>query len=112
MEIIREFVHERDWEKYHKPASLAVSTSIEAAELLELFQWLTDEEVENYLVNPQFRMKLSDEIADVLIYLLRLADVVDIDPAKAVLEKLKSNADRYPAEKWKGKIPNKTKNPR
>ena len=109
---IREFVRKRDWEKYHKPASLAISASIEAAELLELFQWLNDEEIETYLDDSQFRSKLSDEIADVLIYVLRLADVVEIDPARAILRKLKQNEEKYPEESWRGRIPSKTKNPR
>ncbi|MFW9846691.1 MAG: nucleotide pyrophosphohydrolase [Candidatus Thorarchaeota archaeon] len=109
MEVIREFVKERGWEKYHQPESLAVSASIEIGELLELFQWLEDSEIEDYLKNDDYRSKLSAEIADVLIYMIRLADVTGIDPTEAVLQKMKENTKKYPSEKWHERIPSKVK---
>ena len=109
MGIIREFVKERGWERFHKPESLAVSASIEIGELLELFQWLEDSEIEDYLKDDEYRSKLAAEIADVLIYILRLADVTGINPTDAVLEKMKSNSKRYPSEEWHERIPSKTK---
>jgi NTP pyrophosphatase (non-canonical NTP hydrolase) len=109
--IIRDFVKERGWEKYHKPESLAVSASIEIGELLELFQWLEDEEIEGYLKDEEFRSRLSSEIADVMIYMLRLADVTGINPTDAILRKMRKNEKKYPSEEWYSRIPSKTKEP-
>lgn len=112
MEIIREFVRARGWERFHKPESLAVSASIEIGELLELFQWLDDSEIEDYLKNEKYRSKLSEEIADVLIYIIRLADVTGINPTNAILNKLESNAKKYPSKEWHERIPSKVKESR
>ena len=109
MKVIREFVKERGWEKYHKPESLAVSASIEIAELLELFQWLEDKEIEGYLKDEGFRSRLSSEIADVMIYMLRLSDVTGINPTDAILGKMKKNEEKYPSDEWHSRIPSKTK---
>ena len=109
MSIIREFVKERGWERYHRPESLAVSASIEIGELLELFQWLDDEEIERYLRDDAFRFRLASEIADVMIYLLRLADVTGINPSDAILDKMKENEKKYPSDKWHSRIPSKTR---
>ncbi|MFX1262515.1 MAG: nucleotide pyrophosphohydrolase [Promethearchaeota archaeon] len=106
---IREFVEERGWEKYQKPASLAVSASIEIGELLELFQWLDDEEIDGYLKDEAYRSKLASEIADVMIYILRLADVTGISPSDAILRKMKENEKKYPSDKWHSRIPSKTR---
>jgi dCTP diphosphatase len=106
---IREFVKERGWEKYQKPESLAVSASIEIGELLELFQWLDDEEIDSYLKDEHYRSKLASEIADVMIYLLRLADVTGINPYDAILSKMKENEKKYPSDKWHSRIPSKTR---
>jgi dCTP diphosphatase len=108
---IREFVEERGWEKYQKPASLAVSASIEIGELLELFQWLNDEEVDSYLKDEHYRSQLASEIADVMIYILRLADVTGIKPSDAILNKMKENEKKYPSDKWHSRIPSKTRGP-
>ena len=105
---IRAWVEERDWTQYHRPSALAVSAAIEMGELLELFQWQTEEEILDILDTPEFRQRLSDEIADVMIYLLRLADVTKIDPAKAITEKMKRNEKKYPSDKWHGKKPGKS----
>ncbi len=109
--LIREFVDERDWNQYHKPAALAVSASIEAGELLELFQWKTDEEVRESLQSEKYRTALADEIADVMIYLLRLADTVGIDAARAIADKMKKNAAKYPASRFQGVRPDTFKKP-
>lgn len=111
LDIIREFVKERNWDQYNLPLNLAVSMSIEAGELLELFQWKTHEDVEEALKNEQFREELSSEIADVLVYLLRVADTAGIDPAKAVVEKMKRNREKYPIGYWEGKAPSKFNRP-
>jgi dCTP diphosphatase len=91
---IRQFRDERDWLKFHDPKSLAASVSIEAAELLELFQWLTPEESRRYAL--EHRERVSEEIADVAIYLIELADVAGIDLARAIEAKLEKNALKYP----------------
>ncbi|MFX0055882.1 MAG: nucleotide pyrophosphohydrolase [Promethearchaeota archaeon] len=109
---IREFVEERGWEKYQKPGSLAVSASIETGELLELFQWLNDDEIDQYLKDEHYRSKLASEIADVMIYILRLADVTGINPFDAILNKMKENEKKYPSDEWHSRIPSKTKEPR
>ncbi len=111
MVLIREFVQERDWESFQKPAALAVSATIELGELMELFQWLTDDEIGEYLKNEAYRKSLAGELADVLIYLIRLADVTGIDPTHAVVDKLAKNSSKYPVNDWRGRIPSKTKEP-
>ena len=111
-EMIREFVKERDWEQYNHPLSLAISTSIEAGELLELFQWKTKADVDEALKNDAFRKALASEIADVLIYLLRVADTAGIDPARAVIEKMKVNREKYPIGYWEGRAPSRFNRPK
>jgi NTP pyrophosphatase (non-canonical NTP hydrolase) len=108
---VREFVRERDWEQYNLPLNLAISTSIEVGELLELFQWKTHEDVERALEEEKFRDALASEIADVLVYLLRVADTCGIDPTQAFIEKMKRNREKYPIDYWKGKAPNRFNRP-
>jgi dCTP diphosphatase len=110
-EMIREFVRERDWEQYNRPLNLVMSASIEVGELLELFQWKTEADVEEALKNNEFREALASEIADVLVYLLRVADTTGINPADAVIEKMKKNAKKYPVDYWKGRAPSKFNRP-
>ena len=106
MRIIREFVDERDWNRFHRPAALAMSVAIEAGELLELFQWKSDAEAELRIrSDPAFRESLSDEIADVMIYLLRLCDSAGVNPANAILEKMEKNRRKYPVDGWQGRAP-------
>ena len=97
---IRRFRDERDWMQFHDPKSMAASITIEAAELLEHFQWKDKEEVEKY-VNEN-KEEISEEMADVAIYLIELADNLDINLTKAIAEKLKKNALKYPVDKAKG----------
>ncbi len=111
LRIVREFVKERDWDQYNLPLNLVISTSIEVGELLELFQWKTHEEIEEALKEDDFREALASEIADVLVYLLRVADTTGIDPAKAVVEKMKRNREKYPVDYWNGKAPNRFNRP-
>ena len=97
---IRKFATERDWEKFHTPKNLASGICIEAAELLEPFQWLkTGDRSELGLAKLAH---VQHEVADVLIYLVRLADTLDIDLMHAVNEKLALNRQKYPAEKVRG----------
>ncbi len=93
---IREFARERDWERFHTPKNLAMALSVEVAELVELFQWLTPEESETLVDTPDGRAAIEDEIADIAIYLLRLADVLGIDVAATTAAKIDRNASRFP----------------
>jgi dCTP diphosphatase len=92
------FRQERDWEQFHTPKNLAVSITIEASELLELFQWLKDE----HALSPEAKAEAAREIGDVLIYLLLLSHDLGIDPFSAAAAKLEENAEKYPVEKAKG----------
>ena len=98
---IVEFRDERDWKQFHSPRNLAANISIEAAELLECFQWSSDETIAADV--DKRRGEIEEEIADVLIYALLLAHDTGIDPAEAVQRKLAQNDAKYPAEKAKGK---------
>ncbi len=91
-DLLREFNNERDWMQFHSPENLAKSVAIEAGELLECFQWGPDYQVE----------KVREELADVMMYCLMLADRTGIDPKQAMLDKLEKNRQKYPVEKAKG----------
>ena len=97
---VLKFRDERDWQQFHDPKSLAVSICIEAAELLELFQWLAPDEARRQVVEKKERV--AEEIADVAIYLIELADVAGIDLAAAIAAKLEKNAAKYPVDKSRG----------
>ncbi|VAX19274.1 hypothetical protein MNBD_NITROSPINAE04-2192 [hydrothermal vent metagenome] len=98
---LRRFVKERDWEQFHSPKNLSMALSVEAAEIVEGFQWLTEEQSRN--LSPEKRQALAEEIGDVLIYLTMLADKFGIEPINAAKEKMKKNIVKYPAGKVKGK---------
>ncbi|MGD8256114.1 MAG: nucleotide pyrophosphohydrolase [Desulfobacterales bacterium] len=98
---IREFRSARDWDQYHSPKNLAMALLVEAAELAEHFQWLTQKE--SFEVAKRKRDAIRDEIADVLIYLVNLADKCGIDPLKAAHDKIEKNRMKYPTEKVKGR---------
>ena len=104
---IRQFMEDRDWSVFHRPTALAISTAIETGELLELFQWRSDAEIETSLQSEKYVQALSDEMADILIYILRLADVAGINPTDAILNKMKKNRVKYPVKEWRGRAPNK-----
>jgi len=98
--MIREFRDARDWMKFHNPKNLAISIVLEASELLEHFQWKDMEESADYSANA--KDELSDEIADIAVYLLELCDNLDIDLEAAIRGKLTKNAAKYPVEKAHG----------
>jgi NTP pyrophosphatase (non-canonical NTP hydrolase) len=100
-ENLRKFARERDWEQFHNPKNLAMALTVEAGELQETFQWLTEQQSSD--LDVQQRQHVKDEMADVLLYLCRLADVLDIDLQEAALHKLKRNAEKYPIDKVRGK---------
>ena len=101
IEDLRKFVHERDWEQFHTPKNLAMALSVEAAEIVEHFQWLTPDESQT--LGREKVDQVRDEIGDVLIYLVSLADRLGIDPLEAARGKLEKNRLRYPADQVKGK---------
>lgn len=98
-------MQERDWEQFHTPKNLSMSISIEAAELMEHFQWTnTVEEAVKVLKNKQKRSDIEDEIADIAIYLIDFCNLYGVDLEKAILKKMKKNIKKYPAKAVKGKM--------
>jgi len=97
---LREFARNRDWEQFHSPKNLAMAMIVEAAELVEHFQWLT--EAQSQALNPEQREQVAQELADVFLYLVRLADRLDIDLMDAAQRKIVINAQKYPADKVRG----------
>ena len=98
---LREFVDERDWQQFHTPKNLAMALAGEAAEIMEIFQWLTPEQSAHL---PEEKMtEIRDEIGDVLIYLVRLADQLGIDPMEAANQKMEKNRKKYPAHLVRGR---------
>jgi dCTP diphosphatase len=100
-ERLRQFVAERDWDQFHSPKNLAMALAAEAGELLEHFQWLTPEQ--SAMLPAQTLGEVELEIADVLLFLLRLCDKLEIDPLKAGAKKLELNASKYPVAKARGR---------
>ena len=96
--IIGQFVAERNWKQYHNPKNLAMSIGIEAAEIMEHFQWLTIEDAKSRMEIPDFRNDVADEIADVMIYLLSFANATGIDIGRAVVDKMSRNQFRFPSD--------------
>ena len=99
---LRTFVAERDWDQFHSPKNLASALSVEAAELLEHFQWITEEQSRQ--LPPDKLAQVRDEMADVLVYLVRLADKLEVDLLAAVAVKMEKNALKYPADKVRGSM--------
>lgn len=103
--IVRDFIHERDWEQYHAPKNLAMALSAEVAEIVEIFQW----KKEDQKLSVEEQEALRQEIGDVLIYLIELADQFGFDLIQAASDKMKLNAEKYPVEKARGKADKYTK---
>jgi len=101
-ERLSRFAQERDWEQFHSPKNLVMALSGEAGELCEIFQWLTEDQSREARTNDHIRTKVSEEMADVLIYLIRLSDIMDIDLSQAVWSKIEGNAEKYPVDRAKG----------
>ncbi len=97
---LRLFASQRDWDKFHSPKNLESALAVEAAELLEHFQWTTEEQSKS--LTPETKSKVADELADVLLYLIRLADKLDVDLIVAAEEKIARNAVKYPVDKARG----------
>ncbi len=99
-DALRQFADERDWDQVHSPKNLASALAVEAAELLERFQWLTEDQSRK--LPPEELARVREEMADVLNYLVRLADKLDVNLLDAARDKIKVNAAKYPVEKARG----------
>ena len=95
---LRAFAAERDWERFHTPKNLVMALTGEVGELTELFQWRTEQESARVMADPELAGAVRDEMADVLAYLLRLADVLGVDLESALIEKIAKNAAKYPVD--------------
>jgi len=100
-DFMKQFVHEREWEQFHIPKNLSISLALEAAEIMELFQWCDN--TESWEIAKNKRTELEEELADVLSYLLAFANACNIDLSKAYARKMALNAQKYPIEKSKGR---------
>ena len=98
---IKEFVDERDWEQFHNPKNLSMALSVEASELLEIFQWQKAEEYKN--ASEEQKEMIKDEIADIFYYLIRISDKLDINIEEALIKKMQKNRKKYPKDLVKGK---------
>ncbi|KUL36406.1 nucleotide pyrophosphohydrolase [Streptomyces sp. NRRL F-4489] len=94
---LAEFAAARDWQQYHTPKNLAAALSVEAAELVEIFQWLTPEQSAAVMSDPEKSGRVEDEVADVLAYLLQFCQALGIDPLTALAAKIERNEARFPA---------------
>ena len=99
---LRTFAAERDWDQFHTPKNLATSLSVEAAELLELFQWSRGQKGWDEIADVTIRTKIEDELADILLYVIRFADKAAIDLQAIAERKIALNAKKYPPEKFRG----------
>jgi len=102
-EVVHAFVSERDWMKYHDPKNLSMSIAIEAAELLEHFQWVRTDELEQVTSDAETRQQITEELSDILAYVLSFANRMNIDLSDSLNEKMKKNAVKYPADAYQGK---------
>jgi dCTP diphosphatase len=100
VDALRRFANERDWDQFHSAKNLAAALSVEAGEVLEHFQWLSEAESDG--LSSDKRKQVALELADVFLYLLRLSDRLEIDLVKTAWEKIKINAEKYPAERVRG----------
>ncbi|WP_226967364.1 nucleotide pyrophosphohydrolase [Streptomyces phaeolivaceus] len=94
---LAEFAAARDWQRFHTPKNLVAALSVEASELVEIFQWLTPEESARVMADPETAHRVTDEVADVLAYLLQFCAVLGIDPLSALDAKIDRNERRFPA---------------
>ena len=102
LRLVKIFRDDRDWKQFHKLKDLAIGLNIETSELLELFLWKNDAEIETRLPETNYYNRVKEELADVIIYILMISDQLNVDIDNIVKEKLKKNAQKYPVEKAKG----------
>ncbi len=101
--MIAEFCKERDWDQFHNPKDLAIGLSTESNELLDLFRFKSDEQMQEMMQDAKSRERISEEMSDVFFFLLRFAQMNQFDLAQGLMEKMKKNGKKYPVEKAKGK---------
>lgn len=102
--MVETFVHERDWEKFHSPKNITMALAIEAAELMEHFQWLSIEESRSAKNDADRKLAIGEELADVLCYGMALANSMGIDISQTMAAKMEKNRKKYPVEQFKGKF--------
>jgi len=102
-DLVRDFVDRRGWKKFHNPKDLAEAICVETAELLEVFQWYNVEEIASWKSDPSKMESIEEELADVLIYCISMANAIGIDLSEAIFRKLEKNESKYPAEKYFGR---------
>ena len=102
-QIMRQFVDQREWQPFHNPKNLAMSLAIEAAELMEHFQWLTLDEASEHSLDSDRREAICDEVADCLAYVLAIANRMEIDLSSELQRKMEKNALKYPVESSRGR---------
>lgn len=101
-QLLRDFVDERQWQRFHDAKNLSMALAVEAAELMEHFQWTQNTELTDHLADPQTRAEVRDEVADVMCFLLALSNALDLDLADAVRSKMAKNVAKYPADEFRG----------
>lgn len=102
-QLMTRFVDERDWQQFHDPKNLSMSIAIEAAELMEHFQWMRTDELAAVRDDPRQMADITDELADITAYVVSFAETMGVDLAGALERKMAKNAEKYPAEKFRGK---------
>lgn len=101
-QALADFAHERDWEQFHSPKNLVMALTGEVGELNEIFQWMSESDSYQAAASPRTAEAVRHELADVLLYAVRLADVLGVDLDEAVRQKLMLNAEKYPADQVRG----------
>jgi dCTP diphosphatase len=102
--VVADFVAARDWEQFHAPKNLSMALAIEAAELMEHFQWVSVEASRSVATDPEKKSAVVEELADVLAYALALANALEIDVSTALREKMQKNAIKYPVQEYRGRV--------
>ncbi len=101
-ELVNGFAREREWDQFHSVKNLSMALSVESSELMEIFQWMSEKESNDIRNNPVKYQKMEEEVADIFVYLLRIASKTDIDLEKAVISKMEKNKAKYPVELSRG----------
>jgi NTP pyrophosphatase (non-canonical NTP hydrolase) len=102
LDEIHNFVKERDWDQFHSVKNLSMALSVESSELLEIFQWMSEQQSNQVGTNSESLGKVKDELADIFYYLLRISSKLNIDLEESLMQKMQKNAEKYPIEKSKG----------
>ncbi len=101
-QTIEEFANEREWKQFHNPKNLAMALSVEASELVEIFQWLNFDEASKVAFDPEKKIRVADELSDIIVYAVRMAGILEIDLPKSIESKIAKNRAKYPVELAKG----------